>query len=71
VGWQPVILNKPPFLPRVEGSGTGRVVAPDPYHSRAGDQLGAYFPLVKLLTSTVHKVIATAVPIASHDICMI
>jgi hypothetical protein len=47
-----------------EGSGSGRVVAPDPYHSCAGDQLGALASLlVKLLTSTVNKVTATAVPI--------
>jgi len=29
-----------------EGSGTGRVVAPDPYHSCAGDQLGALASLL-------------------------
>jgi hypothetical protein len=55
-----------------EGYGTGRVVAPDLYHSCAGDQLGALASLlVKLLTSTVNKVTATAMPIGMACIRMI
>jgi hypothetical protein len=44
------------FFLASEGSRTGRVVAPDPYHSRAGDQLGALLlPSCKATVSTVDK----------------
>jgi len=51
-------------LPHSSSIGATITQSPRLYHSCAGDQLGALASLlVKLLTSTVNKVIATAVPI--------